>query len=74
MGSGVSRREWAWAANLPTCFRKSGDLHPEHGTARTRSSGSVWRTTREVLLAPGTTSKLHRQSLALEVTAICSGL
>lgn len=70
MKSGESNGECVWAANLPTCFWETGNLHPEHGTAWTRSSGAV-RRAGEVLLAPGTTSKLHCQSLTLEITAIC---
>lgn len=67
--SRASREEWAWAANLPTSFRETGDLHPEHGTTRTRNRRAILGT-RKVLLASRTTSKLHRQSLSFEVTAI----
>ena len=59
-----------WAANLPTCFWKSRNLHPEHGAAWARSSGAV-RGTRKILLAPRATSKLHSQSLAFEITPVC---
>lgn len=68
--SGVER---TWFANLPTCFRKTGDLHPEHGAARTRSSGAIWWP-RKSLLASGTTSKLYCQSLTLKITAIWSNI
>ena len=68
-----SRRGWAWAANLPTCFWKTRDLHPEHGATGTRSSGAI-RGTGEGLLASGTPSKLYSQALTLEVTAICGGV
>jgi hypothetical protein len=69
--SRASRKEWTWAANLPTSFRETGDLHPEHGTTGTRNRRAILGT-RKVLLASRTTSKLHCQSLAFEVTAICS--
>lgn len=71
MRSRVSKRGYRWAANLPTCFWETGYLHPEHGTAWTRSGRAVRWGAREVLLAPRTTSKLHGQPLTLEVTAIC---
>jgi hypothetical protein len=67
--SRASREEWAWAANLPTSFRETGDLHPEHGTPGTRNRRAILGT-RKVLLASRTTSKLHCQSLAFEVTAM----
>lgn len=69
--SGASREERAWAANLPTSFRKTGDLHPEHGSTGTRNRRTICRT-RKVFLASRPASKLHCQSLAFEVTAICS--
>lgn len=73
MGSRVSKRGGGWAANLPTCLWKTGDLHPEHGAAWARSNRAVRWSTGEVLLAARTTSKLHGQSLTFEITAICDG-
>lgn len=69
----MAREEWAWAANLPTSFWETGDLHPELGTAWTRSRWAIWWTW-EILLASGSTRKLHSQSFTFEIAAICRGI
>lgn len=65
-----SERDGLWAANLPTCFREARNPHAKHGTTGTGHRRTI-HGAREVLLAAGSTRKLHGQSLAFEVTAIC---
>lgn len=59
------------AANLPTCFWKTGNLHAEHSATWTRERVAV-RRSREGFLATRPARKLNGESLAFEVTAVCS--
>lgn len=60
------------AANLPTCFWKTGNLHAEHSATWTRERVAV-RRSREGFLATRPARKLNGESLAFEVTAVEGG-
>lgn len=65
-----SGKEWTWTANLPTCFWKTGDLHPEYRATWTREIVAL-RRSGESFLASGTAGKLNSETLAFEFTPIC---
>lgn len=67
--SRTPKENGAWAANLPTCFRKPRNQHAEDratGSRHVRTIHRAW----EILFTTRATRKLNGESLSFEITPI----